>query len=304
MVTNDEALVELLAALKDRNYHFIAVTPATHERVLARPLSKPPTPRDIFGWNRIFEEHQIEPQLLTLLRRSGFVEEADGRLRSLIRVASLGDDLFLHSGFPTNAPDAVFFGPDTYRFTRFVRAQLPAPRRSAWIVDMGSGSGAGAIIAAKQAPPSRLSMVDVNPAAARLARVNLTFAGLQAETIVGDEMPKGCDLVIANPPYMIDSAHRAYRDGGTNFGGEIACSWVAQALDALVPGGCLLLYTGAAVIEGKLPLLDRTRALCDAAEAALDVDEIDPDVFGEELERPEYERVERIAVLGIKITTR
>ena len=301
-MTTDEALLELLSELKARNYHFIAVTPATHARVLARPSSSAPTLRDILGWNRTFAEDQIEPQLLALLRGAKCVEEVNGQCRSLIRVASLQGELFLHSPFPTDAADAVFFGPDTYRFVRSVAAHLSSAPRPSWIVDMGSGSGAGAIVAAKQASPDHLTMVDVNPVAARLGRLNASFAGVSAEITVGDQIPRGCDLVIANPPYMIDSVHRTYRDGGRLFGGEIAFSWAAQALSALAPGGTLILYTGAAAINGELPLIERLQSLCCDAEAALYVQEIDPDVFGEELETAEYRPVERIAALSIKIT--
>jgi methylase of polypeptide subunit release factors len=298
MVAEDEALLELLAELKSHDYHFITVTPATHARVLARPLQGEPSLRDIFGWNRSFDEHQIEPRLLTLLGRAGSVESAGGQLRSLVRVASLGDDLFLHSSFPTAEADAVFFGPDTYRFVRFVRAQLGGLRPPVWIVDMGAGSGAGGISACNDVS-ARLSLVDINPAAGRLARINARFARVPAEIAMDDRIPEQCDLVIANPPYMIDTAHRAYRDGGAMFGGEVACGWVDQALAALVTGGTMLLYSGFAVVGGKLPALDRIRLLCGDAE--LHVEEIDPDVFGEELERPEYRDVDRIAALGIRI---
>ena len=302
-MTKEDALLQLLAELRDLNYHFIAVTPATHARVLGRPRSQP-TLRDIFGWNCTFGEHEIEPQLLALLRCSGFIDETDGHLRSRIRVASVGQDLFLHSGFPTDSADAVFLGPDTYRFTRFVARQLEMLPAPAWIVDMGSGSGAGGILATKQVGSARLSLVDLNAAAGRLARLNARFAGVRAEVMVGEQIPQGCNLVIANPPYMIDSAHRTYRDGGAIYGGGIACNWVVQALDALVPAGNFILYTGAAVVGGTLPLLDRIRSLCDQDDAVLHTEEIDPDVFGDELEMPQYREVERIAVLGIRITTR
>jgi len=246
VVTGDKALLELLSRLKACNYQFVAVTPATHSRVLARTPSAAPTLRDIFGWNRIFEEHQLDPALLALLRCSGSLEDVGGKMRSLVRVASLGGELFLHSAFPTTEPDAVFLGPDTYRFARFVCARLPALSSSAWIVDMGSGSGAGGVVVARQAPGARLTLVDVNPAAARLARVNVSFAHVAAEMRQGNEIPAGCDLVIANPPYMIDANHRTYRDGGAMYGGEVACAWTEQALRALKPGGTLLLYTGVA----------------------------------------------------------
>jgi methylase of polypeptide subunit release factors len=302
LVTEDEALLELLAELKDRDYRFVAVTPDTHARFLARPPSDTSTLRDIFGWNRYFAEHEIEPQLLALLRCSKFVEETGDRLRSLVRVASLEGELFLHSSFPTTAPDAVFFGPDTYRFTRFVCSELRKMRRPSWIVDMGAGSGAGGIVAAKQVQSARLSLIEVNPVAARFAGLNARVANVPAEVTVGDQIPEGCDLVIANPPYMIDSAHRSYRDGGGMFGGQIACDWAKQALRSLAPGGKLLLYTGAAVIAGRPPLLDNILALSIDTDAEVQLEEIDPDVFGEELGQPGYKGVERIAALGIKIT--
>ena len=300
-MTADRALIQLLSRLRACDYQFVAVTPATHSRVLARPLSAPPALRDIFGWNRIFGEHELDPTLLALLRCSGSVEDVGGKMRSLVRVGSLAGELFLHSSFPTTEPDAVFFGPDTFRFASFVSAQLPALSSSAWIVDMGSGSGAGGVVVARRVPGARLTLVDVNPAAARLARVNASFARVPAEVRQGNQIPAGCDLVIANPPYMIDASHRRYRDGGAMYGGEVACSWTVQALRALKPGGTLLLYTGVAVLRGNAPVLDHITSLCTGAEVDLSVEELDPDVFGEELERPEYAEVDRIAAVGIKI---
>lgn len=298
MVAEDQALLELLAELKAQDYHFIAVTPATHARVLARPLDREPTLRDIFGWNRSFTEDQIGSPLLALLQRSGLLERTGAQLRSLVRVATLGDDLFLHSSFPTSEPNSVFFGPDTYRFLRFVHAQLAGLGSPAWIVDMGCGSGAGGISACKEVA-ARLTLVDINPAAARLAGINANFAGVSAEVAVNEQIPSGCDLVIANPPYLIDAAHRTYRDGGAMFGGEVACGWVAQALDALLPGGTMLLYCGFAMVNGRAPAVDRIASLCGNAD--LHVEELDPDVFGEELNRTEYREVERIAALGARI---
>jgi hypothetical protein len=147
-------------------------------------------------------------------------------------------------------------------------------------------------------------LVDINPAAARLARINAKAAGAEASILVSDQIPQGCDLVIANPPYMMDVSHRTYRDGGAMFGGELAYQWARAALQSLVPSGTMLLYTGAAVLGGRLPLVDGLRTLCSEADAALDVEEIDPDVFGEELESPAYGEIDRIAALGIRISKR
>ena len=301
-MTRDEALVRLLEELKGRHYHFVSVTPATHARILARPDPDNPGLRDIFGWNRPFRRDQIDRDLLALLERSDCVEKTSGGLRSRVRVASLRGELFLHSAYPTDGADAIFFGPDTYRFADFIDSELPTLRSRDWIVDFGAGSGAGGVVAAKLAPTARISLVDINPAAAELARVNCAAAGIDAEVAVASTVPSDCDVVIANPPYMLDSAHRTYRDGGSMLGGEVACDWTRQALHALVPGGTLLLYTGAAVVNGEVPVLERIGSIGSEHRADVSVREVDPDVFGEELDRPQYGMVERIAVFQIKIT--
>lgn len=298
-MNEDEALLELLAQLRSRNYRFIVVTPGTHERVLARPRPAALTLRDIFGWNRSFTASEIDPEIIALLGQAKCLDETAGELRSRVRVASLGDRLFLHSSFPTSASDSVFFGPDTYRFATFVLEQMRKLRSAQWIVDMGAGTGAGGIAAVGQTRNARLTLVDINPEAARLSSINGRFANVAADVWVDDCIPNGCDIVIANPPYMIDAAHRTYRDGGGLFGGEVAVNWARQALSKLTPGGSLLLYTGAAVVEGAAPLLDVLATLAREAGADFSHREVDPDVFGEELDRREYSQVDRIAALGI-----
>jgi methylase of polypeptide subunit release factors len=303
VVNRAAALLQLLRELKSRDYQFICVTPATHARVVARPLTNDPTLRDIFGWNRPFREAQLEPILLDLLGDADCLDQADGRLRTRFRVASLGEQLFLHSSYPTTAADSVFFGPDTYRFARLVSAQLGELDGPANIVDMGAGSGVGGILCAGLMPYAEVTLVDINPAALELAAINAASAGVEVQLARSDRVPEGCDLIIANPPYMMDGAQRAYRDGGSLFGGEVGCEWVRQALAALVPGGRILLYTGAAVIDRRMPVVERLERLCCDARAAVLMEELDPDVFGEELDNPAYADVERIAAVGIGIRT-
>ena len=293
-----EALAELLRHLKARNYDFVAVTPATHARVVARPAPKRPGLRDIFGWNRSFQEEDIEPDILALLRAADALDERGGEFRSKFRVASLSGDLFLHSAFPTDQPDAVFFGPDTYRFARYVKHQLPRLAGARWLVDMGAGSGAGAIASARGGHFQRVTLVDTNAAALELAAMNAAVAKVTVETLLSDQIPEGAELVIANPPYMIDRAGRSYRDGGDLLGGAVALDWARQAMRRLAPGGSMLLYTGAAIAGGKAPLIAALEQVCAESGWRLDVEEIDPDVFGEELDQPGYEGVERIAAVG------
>lgn len=145
-------------------------------------------------------------------------------------------------------------------------------------------------------------MTDINPRALEYARANWAFAGIKGRTtfhladgLAGIEDEP--DLIIANPPYMADPAHRAYRDGGGELGAGLSIRWAQDAARRLSKGGAFVLYSGSAVIGGEHVL----RAPLMQALEGFDVrySELDPDVFGEELEREEYAEVERIAVVGV-----
>lgn len=301
----DEALVELLAALKAQHYRFITPTPATHSRVLAnRPGQQALNLRDVLGWSLPFEPEVLPSPVLALLQTARAVESLpDGRFRSLYRVSTLGKDLLLHSAYPTSSADAVFFGPDSYRFVDFVLGEMTRhpPRPGESLVDIGTGAGAGAIAAARAFPELRITMTDINPQALTLARVNAHAAGLFCDMALGaylDPVAGQVDRIIANPPYMADDEKRAYRDGGQWHGAQISMEIARRALPRLRPGGQLYLYSGSAIVAGE----DRMRAALErlAREhgCTMHYREIDPDVFGEELDRPLYRHVERIAAIG------
>ena len=105
------------------------------------------------------------------------------------------------------------------------------------------------------------------------------------------------DLIVANPPYLADPLGRAYRDGGGELGTGLSERIVEESLERLRPGGRLLLYSATAVVDGEHLLWRKLAPLLGKARA--DYLELDPDVFGEELERPAYSSVERIAVVGL-----
>ena len=295
----DAALVELLHLLRRQDYRHTAVTPKTHETVISRPLKRRPDLADILGWNRPFQEADLDPQLYALLERTEAIKTAnDVELRTNIRVASLGEDLFVHSAFPTDDKDAVFFGPDTYRFVHFLDAQMSELRDAGVIVDMGAGSGAGGIAVARRLGGPRTILVDINAKALGYARINARAAGVEVEVLESDRMPQ-CNLLIGNAPYLMDAGGRAYRDGGDLLGGAVSLDWIEQGLRQLSPGGTILLYTGAAYVDGRSPLLDAIEHVCREAGARLEVQELDPDVFGEQLLEPGYQNVERIAAVGL-----
>jgi hypothetical protein len=58
------------------------------------------------------------------------------------------------------------------------------------------------------------------------------------------------------------------------------------------------LYTGAPIVEGVDVLREGLLALAATAGASLAYEELDPDVFGDELDGAAYAHVDRIAVIG------
>ena len=291
-----DPLAKIGQALHETGYAFVTPTPETHRRVLARG-GEARNLRDVFGWNRPFAPDVLPPRLLSLLEEAGATERSGPLLRSRVRFSSLGSLLLAHSAYPTTEQDAVFFGPDTYRFASFLEAR--AAGRVGAVADVGCGTGAGGLLMAARA--ASVVLLDINPVALKFARANCELNGLaagieQSDVLSGAAGP--LDLIIANPPYLSDPLRRAYRDGGGDLGTGLSVRFVREALDRLTPGGRLLLYTGTPVVGGEhvlwrhlAPLLERIR---------YDYRELDPDVFGEELDRPPYAGVERIAVVGLE----
>jgi len=313
------ALLEIGRALQRDSYAFVTITPQTHRRINERAQAvgcgQARTLRDVFGWCRPFSPSLLPRRMLELLMTAGQVEQVerpegvDGEgpwLRSKVRFSTAEDQLFVHSAHPTTEQDAVFFGPDTYRFRSLIRQR--APRYARYVVDVCGGSGAGAMVLARRA--ERLAVADVNRMALRLAAINATLAGVTIDVLesdVLDAVEEPPDLIVANPPYMKDARHRAYRDGGGEHGEALSLRIVRDAVHKLAPCGELILYTGTAVVDGvdtfhaKLaPLLEQ---LGDCV-GDFSYEQLDPDVFGEELDSAGYADVDRISVVGLHVRKR
>ena len=302
----DRALVALGQELLRRDYRFTTITPASHHRVAARkhPRSAPSL-EDVFGWSRSFQERDLPQDILTLLSDAQALDSSGSELRSTVRFSTLDAQLFVHSAFPTEQGDAVFFGPDTYRFARALRESIPslATRPGMRILDIGAGSGAGGLHAAAllRANSPRVVLTDINQGALRFSRINAALNAIpNAEVIESDlyESVGGLfDLIVSNPPYLVDPLARLYRHGGGEFGFALSVSIAELGIARLTPGGRLLLYTGSAIVEGVDLFYQTLRERLKHRAVRLSYEELDPDVFGEELEHAPYDRADRIAVV-------
>ena len=306
----DRALLSVGQHLLKRGYQFTTVSPASHARVNARRFGAP-TLRDIFGWSRPFERGDLPDSIMSDLVAAGALLE-DGKLRSALRFSSLDGQLFAHSAFPTDRADAVFFGPDTYRFARTIRhavsALTPTPNMS--ILDIGAGSGAGGIYLGKllKDVSPRVVLSDINGEALRLSRINAELNGIPNVRVVESNLYARIEgqfeLIVSNPPYLVDPLTRLYRHGGGNLGFALSVEIAVQGIERLTPGGRLVLYTGSAIVAGTDHLHQALVKSLAGRDVRWSYEEIDPDVFGEELEVAPYDGADRIAVVAAVIERR
>jgi SAM-dependent methyltransferase len=290
-------------------YHFVTVTPATHERVNRRPGNEwGRSLTDVFGWSRPFQPDVLPPGIFSLAQRAGVVVAHEGGWRSLVRFSTLDGEMFMHSAYPTMNLDSVFFGPDTGRLVDAVLGHLhrrETPIRRA--VDIGCGTGAAAIVIAKRVRGAEVLGVDINPAALKATELNASLAGVENVTAHGSDMLRDVqgefDLIVSNPPFMVDAAERAYRHGGGPLGAGLPLACVDAAIERLAPGGTLVLFTGAIAINGEIPFRDDARRRLEGAGLVWNYREVDPDAYGEELDGAGYAQADRIA-LGVLTTSK
>lgn len=298
-------LSRLVTMLAESGYHFVTPNTGAIKWNRAQRQGEPRTLRDIFGWSLPFAESDLAPELFRVAASADLFAPAGAGWISKVRVSSVDGVLFAHSAFPTTAEDAVFLGPDTYRFAKMIRdcAEGGSPRR---ILDLGTGAGVGAVLAAKSHPDALVVASDVNPCALRMTAANAQAAQVEVQTLLSADIPEGgdeYDLILANPPFIAGESGRIYRDGGGLAGAQVPLRWGLAGAARLAMGGRMLLYTGSPVFEGR-------HALCDAlasglaAEFRLSYWEIDPDIFSGMLGAPGYDGVERIAAIGMALSRR
>lgn len=310
-MNNQHQLMLLLAYLQMHDYRFTTISPASHQKVndriqnaLANDLI------DIFGWNRPFKRETVDAALFDLMLSADIAIKVGDCWKSQLRVSSLDGLLFLHSAYPTLGNEAVFFGPDTYRFANVIRQYFASHQQPICrAVDIGTGSGVGAVLLAlalaesqpKAESKPEIVAVDINDHALNLAHVNTSIADVQHITLTHSNLLHNVagnfDLIIANPPYLLDESERTYRHGGGKLGADLSLAIVDAAIERLNSGGTLLLYTGVAIVNGQDAFLAEVAIKLNFAGFTFEYREIDPDIFGEELLSEAYYIADRIAAV-------
>ena len=304
----DRALVALVDLLRDEGYQFTTVTPLTQARVNKRQGNE--WARDlagVFGWSRRFQPRLLPASLFNLMKAADVLETETDGFRARIRVSSLGGQLFVHSAYPTLAANSVFFGPDTVRFVGAVNHALRSKKKAVMrAADIGCGAGPGAIAIATEVPDAEVLMLDINDRALRYASVNALANRAAALALYSDvlrDVDGSFDLIVSNPPYLIDGKGRSYRHGGGQLGEGLSLEILRQSLPRLSPGGTFLLYTGSAIVGGLDGFSRAANDLLIGSKFDWSYEEMDPDVFGEELDLPAYAAADRIAAVVLTVTS-
>jgi methylase of polypeptide subunit release factors len=171
------------------------------------------------------------------LARAGLLSVRNGLVGSRVALEPFQGLVVASDGLSTRprADHVVQIGPATRTL-----AALTVRRRVESALDLGTGSGAQAFLAARHS--ERVLGVDLNPRALRLARLNAELNGVEnAEWRQGDLYApvagERFGLVVANPPFVISPARElTFRDGGLG-GDELSRQAVVGAAQHLREGG-------------------------------------------------------------------
>jgi SAM-dependent methyltransferase len=300
---NDPGLIKLGAALKERGYDFVQPGVAEVKRY-RRASSHPASLIDnLFGWGVNVPGSAVDAELLALMQAARVVRHVSGDfLCSSVGAARVGADLLFHTAGPNAAVDAVFLGPDTYRFIDGLAARLDGVDAPLTIFEVGSGSGAASIWLARRFPGARVTGCDINPAAVSLARVNARLAGLHNVDFQLGDVLSGvdgtADLVVSNPPFIADAQGRTYRDGGAMLGMELPLRILREAAPRLRPGGAMHMYTASPIVASEHHIAPPLAALFPHGELR----ELEASIFDDLLDLPAYRDVERVAAVMISVT--
>lgn len=141
------------------------------------------------------------------------------------------------------------------------------------VVDLGAGVGTAGLALARRVGGIRLTLVEIDPELADLARANAAANGMAAEALVldvtGDAQafaakglsPDSVDAVLMNPPFNDPVRHRGSPDQARQSAhvatGETLQGWVHAARRILKSGGSLTLIWRADGLADVLAVLSR-----------------------------------------------
>ena len=185
-------------------------------------------------------ERAVAPLWTEQLAALRLVVTGNGRMRALVRLVPHGDYYVASDAGPESGMDVPFNHVPGIQAPSVTLAKLAVRRACARALDLGTGCGIQALLAAKHC--ERVVATDVNPRALAFAAFNAALnrlhtiefrAGAGFAPVEGERF----DLIVANPPYVISpDASYAYRDSGLP-ADELCRAVVEGAAKHLAEGG-------------------------------------------------------------------
>lgn len=205
------------------------------------------------------------------LETIGFAERGETYVPRA-RILPVGDLFVSSDDYPKHDGDDPPDYVAAYTLTSRVCDCLTPRVRGARVLDVGTGSGVQALLAARHA--SHVVATDINPRALAFTELNAALNGFENvevrlgslfEAVAGERF----DLITCNPPYVVSPESRwAYRDSGLQ-GDEISRRVLLAAADHLDDGGYVTML--ASWVGGSEETADdrpiawaKTLAECDA----------------------------------------
>jgi release factor glutamine methyltransferase len=150
----------------------------------------------------------------------------------------------------------------------------PAPPKPITIADVGTGSGIVAVTLAKHLPAAKVTMIDVSPAALKVAQANADrtkvsdrIEAIESDLFAAVPADRKFDLIVSNPPYITSDEMkqlavdvRRYEptlalDGGPE-GTTVIERLIPQAAERLRSGGWLLMEISPTIVGRVEQLLE------------------------------------------------
>jgi hypothetical protein len=182
----------------------------------------------------------LQPFGLQPLAGLGLIEIDGSRAWARAKLVPHGDYYIASDADRAQGPEASYDHVPGIQAPSVTLAKLAVRRRVAIALDLGTGCGIQAILAAKHC--QRVIATDISRRALCFARFNLSLNGVDnVELRLGDGFEavggERFDLIVSNPPYVIspDTAY-AYRDSGLE--ADALCRQIVGSLpDFLTEGG-------------------------------------------------------------------
>jgi SAM-dependent methyltransferase len=212
-------------------------------------------------------EKALDPIVPARLERAGILVTDEGSMRAAIKLVPHGD--LLIASDPDRGDNRDWVAGIHAPSVTLAKLTVRRPARRA--LDVGTGSGVQALLAARHSDTVVAS--DVNPRALRYAAFNARLNGVEnVELREGSYFEPAAaerfDLIVSNPPYVIspDSAY-AYRDSGLP-ADQVSRDVVRAAAEHLEEGGfahILISWAHAAEQDWREPVEEWLEGLgCDA----------------------------------------